>query len=73
MKLKDLRKQCAEEDKTFTIYVKPKKFSYNELVEELESIIEENDEFTEEELKGYIFRNYIYDIIDEPNDLIIKL
>lgn len=31
MKLKDLRNQCAEEDKTFTIYVKPKKFSYKEL------------------------------------------
>ena len=73
MKLKELRKQCAEEDKTFTIYVKPKKFSYKELVEELEDQFSDEDEINEEALKEYFFRNYIYDIIDEPNDLIIKL
>ena len=53
--------------------MKPKQFSYKDLYEELSSAIEEDEEFSEEELKGYIFRNYIYDIIDEPNDLNIKL
>lgn len=70
MKLSDIKQKYNE---FFEVQVKPKHFSYKDLYEELESIFEENDEFTEEELKGYIFRNYIYDIIDEPNDLIIKL
>ena len=70
MKLKDIKQKCKE---SFEVQVKPKQFSYKDLYEELSSAIEEDEEFSEEELKGYIFRNYIYDIIDEPNDLIIKL
>lgn len=70
MKLKDIKQKCEE---FFEVQVKPKQFSYKDLYEELSSAIEEDEEFSEEELKGYIFRNYIYDIIDEPNDLIIKL
>ena len=70
MKLKDIKQKYNE---SFEVQVKPKQFSYKDLYEELSSAIEEDEEFSEEELKGYIFRNYIYDIIDEPNDLIIKL
>lgn len=70
MKLKDIKQKCEE---TFEVQVKPKQFSYKDLYEELSSSIEEDEEFSEETLKEYIFRNYIYDIIDEPNDLIIKL
>ena len=70
MKLKDIKQKY---NKSFEIQVKPKQFSYKDLYEELSSAIEEDEEFSEEELKGCIFRNYIYDIIDEPNDLIIKL
>ena len=70
MKLKDIKQKCEE---SFEVQAKPKQFSYKDLYEELSSAIEEDEEFSEEELKGYIFRNYIYDIIDEPNDLIIKL
>lgn len=70
MKLSDIKQKYNE---SFEVQVKPKQFSYKDLYEELSSSIEEDEEFSEEELKGYIFRNYIYDIIDEPNDLIIKL
>ena len=70
MKLKDIKQKCGE---SFEVQVKPKRFSYKDLYEELSSSIEENEEFSEEALKEYIFRHYIYDIIDEPNDLIIKL
>ena len=70
MKLKDIKQKYGE---SFEVQVKPKRFSYKDLYEELSSIIEENEEFSEETLKEYIFRNYIYDIIDKPNDLIIQL
>ena len=70
MKLKDIKQKYNE---SFEVQVKPKQFSYKDLYEELSSAIEEDEEFSEETLKEYIFRNYIYDIIDEPNDLIIKL
>ena len=70
MKLSDIKQKYNE---SFEVQVKPKQFSYKDLYEELSSAIEGDEEFSEEELKGYIFRNYIYDIIDEPNDLIIKL
>ena len=70
MKLKDIKQKYNE---SFEVQVKPKQFSYKDLYEELSSSIEEDEEFSEEALKEYIFRNYIYDIIDEPNDLIIKL
>ena len=70
MKLKDIKQKYEE---SFEVQVKPKRFSYKDLYEELSSSIEEDEEFSEEALKEYIFRNYIYDIIDEPNDLIIKL
>ena len=70
MKLKDIKQKCKE---SFEVQVKPKQFSYKDLYEELSSSIEEDEEFSEEALKEYIFRNYIYDIIDKPNDLIIKL
>ena len=70
MKLKDIKQKCGE---SFEVQVKPKRFSYKDLYEELSSSIEEDEEFSEEKLKEYIFRHYIYDIIDEPNDLIIKL
>lgn len=70
MKLKDIKQKFGE---SFEVQVKPKRFSYKDLYEELESIIGEDEEFSEDELKAYIFRNYVYDIIDELNDLIIKL
>ena len=70
MKLKDIKQKYEE---SFEVQVKPKRFLYKDLYEELSSSIEEDEEFSEEELKEYIFRHYIYDIIDEPNDLIIKL
>ena len=70
MKLKDIKQKYGE---SFEVQVKPKQFSYKDLYEELSSAIEEEEEFSEEALKEYIFRNYIYDIIDESNDLIIKL
>ena len=70
MKLSDIKQKYNE---SFYVQVKPKQFSYKDLYEELLSAIKEDEEFSEEALKEYIFRNYIYDIIDEPNDLIIKL
>ena len=70
MKLKDIKQKCKE---SFEVQVKPKRFSYKDLYEELSSVIEEDEEFSEETLKEYIFRNYIYDIIDKQNDLIIQL
>ena len=70
MKLKDIKQKCGE---SFEVQVKPKRFSYKDLYEELELAIEEDEELSEETLKEYIFRHYVYDIIDEPNDLIIKL
>ena len=70
MKLSDIKQKYNE---SFEVQVKPKQFSYKDLYEELSSAIEEDEEFSEEALKEYIFRNYIYDIINEPNDLIIKL
>ena len=70
IKLSDIKQKYNE---PFEVQVKPKQFSYKDLYEELSSAIEEDEEFSEEALKEYIFRNYIYNIIDEPNDLIIKL
>lgn len=70
MKLNDIKQKSNE---SFEVLVKPKQFSYKDLYEELELSIGENEEFSENELKEYIFKHYIYDIIDEPEDLIIKL
>lgn len=70
MKLNDIKQKSNE---SFEVLVKPKQFSYKDLYEELESSIGENEEFSENELKEYIFKHYIYDIIDEPEDLIIRL
>lgn len=69
MKLSDIKQKYNE---SFEVQVKPKRFSYKDLYKELESIIGENEKFSEE-LKEYIFRHYIYDIINEPDDLIVKL
>lgn len=70
MKLNDIKQKSNE---SFEVLVKPKQFSYKDLYEELESSIGEDEEFSEEQLKEYIFKHYIYDIIDEPEDLIIRL
>lgn len=70
MKLSDIKQKYNE---SFEVQVKPKRFSYKDLYEELESIIGEDEEFSEDQLKDYIFYKYMYNIIDEPNDLIIKL
>ncbi len=68
MTLKDIKQKDNE---SFEVLVKPKQFSYKDLYEELESSIGEDEEFSENELKKYIFKHYIYDIIDESEDLII--
>ena len=70
MKLGDSEKKHGQ---SFTIEVKPKSFSYDELYECLSADIDENYEFTEDELKEYLFKNYLYDIIDNKNDLTVKL
>lgn len=70
MTFKDIKQKCGE---SFEVQVKPKRFLYKDLYEELETFIGEDEEFSEEALKEYIFYKYIYNIIDEQNDLIIKL
>lgn len=70
MKLKDIKQKCKE---SFEVQVKPKRFSYKDLYEELSSAIKEDEEFSEDQLKDYIFYKYMYNIINEQNDLIIQL
>ena len=59
MKLKDIKQKCEE---SFEVQVKPKQFSYKDLYEELSSAIEEDEEFSEEELK----EEFDYVLLDCP-------
>lgn len=70
MNLSNIKQKSNE---SFEVLVKPKQFSYKDLYEELESSIGEDEEFSEDQLKEYIFTHYIYNIIDELDNLVIKL